>query len=208
MQAGRSGYDRYDPKTGRSLYLLRPSRGRDVIREVLGDCWKGTITCDGRSAYRSYRVQRCWAHLIRGLRDIADKNPDNADVYNALKRLRDIYHDAKRDVAASERAALHKKATRRIKLLISRYEDDSMMGGYMKKLERALPNAFWFVLDPEIPPTNNPAETLLREIVVHRKIRGGIRSAKTILWMGYLFTCITTWKNQGLDCRKQLLQYV
>ena len=95
-----------------------------------------------------------------------------------------------------------------MKALITRYGDDPVIGAYMKKLERALPNAFWFVLDTDMPPTNNPAEILLREIIVHRKIRGSIRSTATMQWMGYLFTCITTWKNQGLDCKQQLLKYI
>ena len=29
---------------------------------------------------------------------------------------------------------------------------------------------------------------------IHRKIRGSIRSEDTMEWLGYLFTCITTWK--------------
>ncbi len=95
-----------------------------------------------------------------------------------------------------------------MKLLVDRYEDDPLLGDYMKKLERALFDAFRFVLYTDIPSTNNPAETLLREMVIHRKIHRIIRSVKTMLWMGYLFICITTWKNQGLDYRKQLLQYV
>ena len=131
-------------------------------------------------------MQRCWAHLIRGLRDISDKNPNNADAKIAFKRLQSIYHDAKMDVSANKRRALRRRVTRRMRRLIARYEDDPVIGGYMKKLEHVLPDAFRFVVDPNIAPTNNPAETLLREIVLHRKIRGSIRSEKTMLWMGYL----------------------
>ena len=38
-----------------------------------------------------------------------------------------------------------------MRVLIARYSDDPVISAYMKKLERALPNAFWFVLDPDIP---------------------------------------------------------
>ena len=78
----------------------------------------------------------------------------------------------------------------------------------MGKLDRAAGDLFEFVLDPRIPPTNNIAEHGLREIVVHRKIRGTIRAAESMEWMGYLFTCVTTWEAQGKDYRKELVKYV
>ena len=37
----------YNPVTGETLFLLRLIRGRDVVRKVLGDNWKGLIICDG-----------------------------------------------------------------------------------------------------------------------------------------------------------------
>ena len=78
----------------------------------------------------------------------------------------------------------------------------------MGKLDRAAGDLFEFVVDPRIPPTNNIAERGLREIVVHRKIRGAIRAAETMEWMGYLFTCVKTWEAQGKDYREELAKYV
>ena len=77
----------------------------------------------------------------------------------------------------------------------------------MEKLERALSDTFRFVLDSEIPADNNPAERCLREPVVHRKIRGYIRSEETMEWLGALFTCVSTWKCQNLDYVKELAKY-
>ncbi len=81
------------------------------------------------------------------------------------------------------------------------------VGKFMGKLGRALPDLFRFVLDPSIPPTNNAAERGLREIVVHRKMRGGIRAEGTMEWMGNLFTCVSTWKNRGLDYLQEIARY-
>lgn len=78
----------------------------------------------------------------------------------------------------------------------------------MEKIERALPDMFRFVLDPRIPPDNNPAERHLREITVHRKVRGSIRSEETMDWMGALFTCVGTWKGTGRDYIEELARYV
>ena len=52
------------------------------------------------------------------------------------------------------------------------------------------------------------AERGLREIVIHRKIRGTLRSEESMENFGNIFTCITTWKNQGLDYLAEMAQYV
>ena len=49
-----------------------------------------------------------------------------------------------------------------------------------------------------VPPTNNPAEKLLREPVVLRKIRGALRSAAGALAFCALMSCRATWKMHGL----------
>ena len=50
-----------------------------MVREVLGEDWKGTIIADGWSAYVRYVVQLCTAHLVRELRIITQKDPDDKD---------------------------------------------------------------------------------------------------------------------------------
>lgn len=78
----------------------------------------------------------------------------------------------------------------------------------MTKLANALPNLFRFVTDPSIPATNNAAERGLRELVVHRKVRGSIRSEKTMDWLANIFTCVTTWKARGIDYMTQMVAYI
>ena len=58
-----------------------------------------------------------------------------------------------------------------------------------------------------IPPTNNAAERGLREIVVHRKIRGGIRAKETMTWLANFFSCVMTWKNNKLDYLAEIAKY-
>ena len=164
--------------------------------------------CDGLAAYKKYIVQRCWAHLIRELRDLHTRNPNDVDTCAALKSLRTIYKKSQRKTKKSLREELLRDMTHQTESLVEQYRDHPIMGNYMAKLERAIPDAFRFVLNPNIPSTNNAAERELREIIVHRKIRGYIRSEKTMEWMGYLFSCISTWKNQGFDYMEKLVQYV
>ena len=74
-------------------------------------------------------------------------------------------------------------------------------------LSNAGGDLFRFVLDPKIPPTNNAAERGLREIVMHRKIRGGIRAKETMTWMANFFSCVMTWKNKKLDYLAEIAKY-
>ena len=55
---------------------------------------------------------------------------------------------------------------------------------------------------------NNAAERGLREPVVHRKVRGSIRSEETMKWWGNLFTCIMTWRARNVDIHEELAKYV
>ena len=195
-----------DPISGATLFLLRPSRGKDVLHEVLGLDWKGIINCDGWPAYKGYKIQRCWAHLIRGMAELHVKNKEYAPALTAYRELQKILHIAKRDV--KDRRRKRRRLEKRCMKLFDIYRKDPIIGAYIAKLERALPHAFEFVENPLMDPTNNYAERALRELVVHRKIRGYIKSKAATLWMGYLFSCVATWKNQGLDFKQQMIKYI
>lgn len=136
------------------------------------------------------------------------KNPEHAPAQEALEELQAIFHVAKRVVSEAGRIPKRHRMEKRYMTLVKKYADDPVLEKYMKKLGRALPDAFVFVEDPSIPPTNNYAERAIRKPVVHRKVRGYIKSEKSMVWIGYLFSCAATWKNQGLDFREQILQYV
>ena len=73
-----------------------------------------------------------------------------------------------------------RRLIRQTRYIARQYADDPVVAKFMGKLDRAAGDLFVFVLDPRIPPTNNIAERGLREIVVHRKIRGAIRAAETM----------------------------
>ena len=82
-----------DPETGDTYYAIRPSRGPGVVGEVLGEGWSGTIICDGWGAYRRYRVQRCWAHILREADHIADRNEHCRRAREVADALHRIYRD-------------------------------------------------------------------------------------------------------------------
>ena len=108
----------------------------------------------------------------------------------------------------AERRIIRHNLHRRVMRIVGRYKDHEMLGRYMTTLENASPDLFRYALDPRIPSTNNPGERSLRELVVHRKIRGCLGAAGTMQWMADIFTCTETWKAHGQDIRAQLAKYV
>ena len=199
----------YDPLTEHALYVMQGSRGAKVLRETLGE-WDGIIVCDGWSAYNGYRVQRCWSHIIREAKDLWERNLDCPGTWDVLRRLRKIYYDAKKVSKKRSRSLRHRAYANllaRIDRIIARYADDPVLEKFMGKLGNAGSDLFRFVLNPNIPPTNNTAERGLREIVVHRKIRGGIRAKETMTWLANFFSCVMTWKNNKLDYLAEIAKY-
>ena len=75
-------------------------------------------------------------------------------------------------------------------------------------MEGAADDLFEFMLDPSVDPTNNAAERGLREILIHRKIRNTMQAFGSMIPFGNIFTCVVTWKNQGLDYRTEIQKYV
>ena len=198
----------FNPDTGESYYAIRKSRGSDVPKELLPN-WKGIVICDGWQSYKIFgKIQRCWAHIIREALHLFERNPDSRAAKSLLQSLHRIYHDAKKKRKAREREAAHKLLTRRIKKLLTKYGNNPLLKKYIGKLERALPDMFRFVLDPRIPSTNNAAERELREIVIHRKIRGQLKSKNTTETLGNIFSCFTTWKNQGINHLAEMTNYL
>jgi len=175
------------------LCVIRRSRGKKVVKEILGD-YKGIVICDGWKSYAQfgYTIQRCWAHLLREAKDVESKK-----LYELLCRL---FADAK----SMERT----EAEERLRSIISRrYKEEKSM-----KLVRKIRNGFgsWFTfLDYQfVEPTNNTAERALREHVVIRKIIGGLRSMEGARVHEVIMSCFATWKLAGLNLFDTLVSFL
>ena len=58
------------------LLVIRPCRGSDVLKEILGEKYMGVVICDCWRAYNflglTALIQRCWAHLLRKSKALSD----------------------------------------------------------------------------------------------------------------------------------------
>lgn len=167
------------------LCVIRKSRGKKVVREILGD-YKGIVICDGWRAYLGFAfvIQRCWAHLLREAFAL-----DNKKLFELLQNL---FSDAKNKTITRE------VAEKRLRKIISgRYRDKKTLS-LLQKIENGF--NYWFTfLTYDVEPTNNAAEQALRKHVVIRKIIGGLRSLKGANVHETIMSCFATWKIQGLN---------
>jgi transposase len=70
--------------------------------------------------------------------------------------------------------------------------------------------AYWFtcIIDLFVEPTNNNAERALRELVVQRKIIGGLRREKGANIMQTIMSMIMTWKKQERNLFSTVKSYL
>lgn len=189
------------------FFALRDSRGKNVLNEILGDKFDGTIVCDGWRSYPSFSsdLQRCWAHLLREAKDL-----DSEEGKDLANRLQDIYDEltgfVDREPPPHERKKKKEEATTAMNEIIEQEWNNERTDKLATKIERGMDHWFTFVTKEGVEPTNNKAERALREHVVHRKIIGTLRNEKGTYIHETVMTMLATWKEKGLNTYDEMLK--
>ena len=193
------------------LFVIRKSRSKEVIEEILGKKYGGIISCDWWKTYESFsdKLQRCWAHLLRESYHMKENYKDFEQYHKILNglfekiiqiRLKPPDDKSRKELAEKMKEALLKTAKN--------------MGAYthFKKFSIKIENGmdYWFtcVKHLEVEPTNNFAEQALRELIVQRKIMGGLRSEKGAETLEIISTMIATWKKQNRPLLETMKSYL
>ena len=168
-----------------TVYLQRPSRGFDVIEEVLGKDWAGKIGHDGWTPYDRLLDalhQQCLFHPLSRIKEMLPAAPRGARAF--LKAVARLFQDAiaLRERFLKEEVSPHGLAVAR-GLLGSR-QDGLLSRGlrygpsrtFQKHLRRHHNEWLTFLWHPEIEPTNWHGEHAMRPAVLLRKTSGGHRS--------------------------------
>ncbi len=192
-----------------TLVVIRHSRGKKVLKEVLGKKYDGIIVCDGHKSYSNYtsRLQRCWAHLLREAKDLAEKIPEGVPLNKALHRLYKKLTDALKDgPPPDERKRLLVNAQQTLSRWAERHYQDERLEKFAGKIRNGLRHFLTFIVEPGVEPTNNRAERALREHVVIRKIIGTLRNTKGTTIHETIMTCLATWKQQELNPNEEIIK--
>lgn len=194
-----------------TLYAVRESRGHDVPAEVLGEDFAGTIVCDGWTAYPAFskKLQRCWAHILREAEDVASDYAAAKPVYRSLKQMYvGLQAWLETDPTPRERAEMHRSAQASLQSLVERSVDEGPVATLLGKIEGGLDHWLTFVGEPAVSPTNNAAESALREPVVLRKIIGTLRNDRGMFVHETILSLLATWRQQGRNPYEELKRVV
>jgi hypothetical protein len=181
------------------------SRHAETIRDLIGDAFLGVLVSDGYGAYRSYpRRQRCVAHLIRKGISLIDGYQYEASRFGEwlVREMRALIH------TVAENGASDTAAPRSVNPILARLKRACLLnqdadGEKARALAREVLNDWEaitaFVHDPDLPPTNNDAETALRHAVIARRISYGTRTDEGSRAYAALLSVIETCRRRRLD---------
>jgi len=190
-----------------TLYAVRRSRGKKVLREVLGGDFRGVVVCDGWRSYPNFtsRIQRCWAHLLREAKCLGEHVEEAGPLSEALHRLYDRL-DAPpggRPPPGAAGGLVEEARAEMLQWAEKSYESEECRR-FAAKVVNGVDHWFTFLTEPGVEATNNRAERALRELVVQRKISGGFRNGKGTVICETVMSALATWRQQGRDLPQAL----
>jgi len=191
-----------------TVYKISPSRGSDVLVDVLGKEFEGILGCDYFSAYRKYMkdfdvlMQFCLAHFIRDVKFLADhpnkKNQTHGQrLLGDLRKLFGVIH--RRDEYASQdrfRRELEKARDQLVWDATRRSPQTTEAYNLATRFREHGESYFRFITEPNVEPTNNLAEQAIRFVAIHRRLTQGTRSEDGRRWCERIWTVIQTCDQQ------------
>lgn len=193
-----------------TLFRIDPSRGSDVLLEVLGQEFDGLLGCDYFSAYRKYMrlndkvaVQFCLAHFIRDVKFLVEHPKPANRRYGELllSNLRKLFGAIHRRAEFASEASFRKTlATIRNALVgeaIVQLPNTREAANLADRFVNHYESYFRFITEPAIDPTNNVAEQAIRFVAIHRRITQGTRGARGQRWCERMWTALATCAQQG-----------
>jgi len=190
-----------------TLFKISPSRGSDVLLEVLGTEFDGVLGCDYFSAYRKYMgdcnvlVQFCLAHLIRDVKFLTT-HPDARNhaygrrLLDALRALFALIH--RRPQLSATRFALELEDAGNLLRgeAIWRVPHTAQAQAIARRFEKHGDSYVRFITTPGIEPTNNLAEQAIRFVVLDRHVTQGTRGETGQRWSERVWTVLATCAQQ------------
>jgi transposase len=185
-----------------TCYAIDPRRKADVLEQLIGIDWSGTMVHDGFASYDRFEAathQQCLGHVLRRVRELEAKATRGAvhyprkliALFTAAIHLRNQH--TKGEVSAEQLAQARKEFDWRLRHLAWPAREVPAYETLSAHLWKHLDEWFTFLSHPEVEPTNWEAEQAIRPAVVNRKVWGGNRTwagarAQEVL-MSVLETC-------------------
>src|SRR5512135_2980906 len=184
------------------IHVIRPSRGRAVVTEVLAghrpQIWVSDLYGAQRGHAEAWQV--CLAHQLRDLRYAIEAGDTVfAPRMKALLLRAVIIARRRTELKESTRREYRRRLDRDLDAVLA-LQPTNRHGKRLRKRYAAIrSHLFTFLEHPEIAPDNNGSERELRPTATYRKVTGGFRSD----WGADLFadirSVIGTAARRGID---------
>ena len=203
-EQGKNGFV-WTFRTPTERYFVRRRRTKEVVDEVLGPPFTGTLVSDFYAAYHHDPGihQRCWAHLLRDIHDLTVIYPTNASLAEWATVVLRLFHEGLAFSSTDERERQAQQRALEERLLAScrPFVTDplAVQAKLCRRIDKHQQELFVFVGDPLVPATNNAAERSLRHVVTSRKISGGTQSPAGTTTKMTLASIFGTWRARGLN---------
>jgi transposase len=169
-----------------TLFKITPSRGSDVLLDVLGAEFDGVLGCDYFSAYRKYMgqshalVQFCLAHLIRDIKFLCSHPEPRNRAYGqrVLEAARQLFGlIGRRDSLEPARFAAELEDAGNLLggTIITRVPRTAEAQNLAERFREHGESYLRFITTPGVDPTNNLAEQAIRFVVLDRVVTQGSR---------------------------------
>jgi transposase len=189
-----------------AVFLIRPSRGATVAKELLGEKFAGFLNSDRWSAYEwvdTARRQICWAHLARHWEGFIHLGGQAKRIGRALKKQTDaMFHHWHRVRDGTLQRSSFRLYMAPVRTKVGRLLRQAAVCSIPKVASRCeeilkLEAAMWtFVRVDGIEPTNNAGERGIRHPVVWRKISFGTDSENGSRFVERVLTAVVTLRLQ------------
>jgi len=190
-----------------TVFQIATSRSSQVIKDLLGEDYGGTLGTDRYAGYAWLDVafrQVCWAHLTRDFQALVDRGgtarPLGKAALALIHDLFTVWHQFRSGTL--DRPGLQitiGKVDAALAALVHPGQDnpDPQAAGLCRALLRLWPALWTFAEVAGVEPTNNAAERALRPAVLWRKGSFGTRSADGARFVERLLTVSATCKQHG-----------
>ncbi len=207
------------------LYVIG-QRTKEMFDNVLGNDFMGILMTDGYLTYRSTLNRlRCWAHLERKLRGVAQSTDTHAAaagqamlmlfdslmeaVFEARDRFRVMPTEVQHDPPALP-VVTHARQLAELKALCQTYRDakHEALGAIAREFLYDWEVIMRVLADPLLPLTNNAAERQLRHWVIARRISYGTRTLVGSNSLALLASIIDTCRLRGASATDLLARAI
>lgn len=186
-----------------TVYTISPSRGHEVIIEILGEKFSGVLHSDRAKAYDHKNLsvwlkQKCVCHLLRNLSALESQKQRGAVRFaREVKSLLRAAMKLESSVYAKQCQYLETKLDRLLseERQFSDVDNEKMA----KSLRKHRPNLLRFLYDNQVEATNNRAERALRPAVLVRKTGRCNKTDKGSKAHAVLSSIFTTMRQRGMN---------